>query len=215
MKHRNRCGGRSLRRDGRSSKEPNKRILILCEGKNTEPHYFLTLVKSKRTTTIELEVDPNRGVPTTLVKRAIERKKLSDRRGGDPRDKFDQIWCVFDVDEHPNLSETLQLAKANEICVALSNPCFEIWVLWHFQDHTRYDHRDDILQHCKGHIPNYNKKVSYDALKDRYEDALRRAKNVEAKHQGDGNEITANPSTSVYKLTERLLKGSWDEQCYE
>jgi hypothetical protein len=45
---------------------------------------------------------------------------------------------VVDVDDHINLPKALDLAVRNEINVAVSNPCFELWMYWHYSDHTAF-----------------------------------------------------------------------------
>lgn len=40
----------------------------------------------------------------------------------------------MDVDEHANLERACVGAARSGIDVAVSSPCFEIWLLWHFQD---------------------------------------------------------------------------------
>ena len=52
-----------------------------------------------------------------------------------------RIWCVFDFDEHPNLSQAITEAAQSGIDVAVSNPCFELWLVLHLQDQTAYTTR--------------------------------------------------------------------------
>jgi hypothetical protein len=56
---------------------------------------------------IDLEILAG-GTPKTLVERAVKRKREADttaKKSGDPNSRFDEVWCVFDVDEHPFLPE--------------------------------------------------------------------------------------------------------------
>lgn len=76
------------------------------------------------------------GVPKTVVELAVKLKKESEgqaRRRRDVNLRYDHIWCVFDIDEHPFVPEARQQARDNRIDVAVSNPCFELWLLLHFQ----------------------------------------------------------------------------------
>jgi hypothetical protein len=46
--------------------------------------------------------------------------------------EIDEFWCVFDVEwprNHPGLLEAVQQAQANGIYLAISNPCFELWLM--------------------------------------------------------------------------------------
>src|SRR5271156_3507691 len=123
----------------RPFREVKRRILIICEGEVTEPKYFNDLRHLTRSL-IELSIEPG-GTPKTLVERAVDLKKAAARdakRGKDENLKFDVVWCVFDVDEHPYLAEAQQQARVNGIKVAVSNPCFELWALLHFQEQHAY-----------------------------------------------------------------------------
>jgi hypothetical protein len=51
--------------------------------------------------------------------------------------KFNNVWCVFDRDPSRDktaqrFNNALQLAAKENIKVAYSNECFEIWYLLHF-----------------------------------------------------------------------------------
>ena len=56
---------------------------------------------------------------------------------------FDEIWCVFDTDQHPNLAQAINEAGQSEIEVAVSNPCFELWLVLHSQEQTAFIDRHD------------------------------------------------------------------------
>src|ERR1700683_1611038 len=117
----------SLRRR-RSSRQPRARFLIVCEGQVMEPLYFND-VRLAEHGIIKLEIVPG-GVPKTVVELAVELKEQSERdvrRHRDENLRYDHVWCVFDVDEHPLVPEAKQHAQANSINLAVSNPCFELW----------------------------------------------------------------------------------------
>lgn len=105
-------------------KEAKQRILIVCEGKNTEPSYFNKFKLS--TATIK---SVGEGYNTlTLVDRA---KKLSEE------EDYDQVWCVFDKDDFPDENFNSAIFKAEKMGfkVAYSNQAFEYWLILHFDDH--------------------------------------------------------------------------------
>jgi RloB-like protein len=97
-----------------------KTIVVFCEGLVSEHDYIKglkSLPEIRGSTAIQIEIDPDQGVPLTLVQRA--RDRIRD-------DEVDECWCVFDVEwprNHPNLPEAVQLAKAHGIRLAISNPC--------------------------------------------------------------------------------------------
>ena len=186
---------------------PRPRILVVCEGEQTEPGYLHSLRITEKIRLVEIEIVEAAGVPKTIVELAVRKKREAEKRAtreGDSSQRYDEVWCVFDVDAHPNLAEALQQADANKIHVALSNPCFELWVLLHFQNQTAWIDRRAALSACRVHIRNYNKKVSYAETRDRYPDAVARAQALDAQHRRN-SQAGENPTTWVYKLTERLL----------
>jgi hypothetical protein len=47
---------------------------------------------------------------------------------------FDRVICAIDRDAHPNFDEALQLARnSDKVDVCVSYPCFEFWLLLHFE----------------------------------------------------------------------------------
>jgi len=81
-------------------RSPQARFLVVCEGTRTEPGYF----KQKRhldRSLVELEVISG-GVPKTLVERAVAIKRAARK---DPNLDYDEVWCAFDIDEHPFVPE--------------------------------------------------------------------------------------------------------------
>lgn len=190
----------------RARLEPRPRILLVCEGTKTEPEYFSGLRRQEEVQLVEIVIGDSGGAPKTLVERAVKLKKNAAKDAKRERDdnlRFDEVWCVFDVDEHPKLHDALQQARDNSISVAVSNPCFELWMLLHFRDQTAHIHRDDARHACGEHIPSYDKSGSYAILRNGYDEAVRRAVALDRRHAQIGEE-GSNPSTWVYRLTERL-----------
>ena len=110
----------------------------------TEPEYLGDLRNRARSPLVQIEIDAAGGTPKTIVERAASRKKESQRLARKREDsslRFDEVWCVFDVDQHPNFAEAKDQARDNGIRLAVSNPCFELWLLLHFTDHRAYIER--------------------------------------------------------------------------
>ncbi len=195
---RNRGYERSL--DTRSIRE---RILVCCEGKKTEPNYFL-----KFPIDIELvEIDINGGVNTiALVNDAVARKDNAEK-GGRPHN---QVWCVFDRDEFPpdHFNQAISKATENQIRVAYSNPCFELWYYLHFH---YIDTAIDRNKYC-GKLSHWMKKKykkndgdMYSFLKHKQQKAINNAKKLRNSYY-PCNPERDNPSTTVYLLVETLNK---------
>jgi len=188
----------------RPRRQPKPRFLIVCEGTVTEPRYFNDVRHIERSL-IDLQIEPG-GTPKTLVERATERKREADgkaRKLKDDNQKYEEVWCVFDIDEHPLIPEAKDQARANRVELAISNPCFELWVLLHFQDQRAHIARGKVQHLCRRHMRNYEKELDYETLRPKYSGALKRAEDLERWHDSRGT-VGANPSTTVYRLVERI-----------
>ena len=106
------------------------------------------------------------------MKREAEKEARGQR---DDNLKYDEVWCVFDVDAHPHLPDAKQKAEANRIKMAISNPCFELWLLLHFQDQRAHIERDQVQSACRGHMPRYVKEVPFELVFPHHQEAVERA----------------------------------------
>ncbi|MFK3980903.1 RloB family protein [Micromonospora sp. NPDC050397] len=133
--------GRDRHRRGSSLKRkvairsPRRTFAIFCKGERTEPEYLEALrrepaVRDVAAVDLRIETDHGGSVPLTLVRIAMEAQERARREEGE----VDEFWCVFDVEwpkNHPGLPEALALAQRHGIKIAVSNPCFEPWLILH------------------------------------------------------------------------------------
>jgi hypothetical protein len=181
---------------------------MFVEGERTEDGYFKHWGRRLRNEVI-VNVHEFNGPPLPLVERAVSEQKAEryDARHGRGQ-PHDEIWCVFDVNSHPKLPEAIQLAVQHGIEVAVSNPCFELWLILHYQDQTAHI-GSGPAQKWAQELLKCKKVLTEAALKDleaRYEHAVKRARALDAKHEGDGSSPRSNPSSEVWKLVERIRK---------
>jgi hypothetical protein len=189
----------------RPRRQPKRRILIVCEGRRTEPAYFEDL-RIKFRAVVEVRVEPAGPTPKPLVERAVRMKKEAERDARARRDSFllyDEVWCVFDIDQHPRLPDAQQQAKANSISLAISNPCFELWALLHFQEQSGFLKGRTARARLKKHLPRYDKVLPFESLDPHYLTAVARAQRLDRRCEEAGCPGD-NPSTGVYRLTERI-----------
>jgi len=144
-----------------------------------------------------------------LVQRAIKRREDDSRasRRGEGR-PYDEVWCVFDVDDHPELPRAVDLARRHDIRLAISNPCIELWFVLHFEDQTAYVERGAIQMRSK-RLLGCEKALddsAFGRLEERIDDARRRAQGLDAKHELDGSAPGSNPSSGVWKLVESMKR---------
>ena len=110
---------------------------------------------------------------------------------------------MFDVDEHPKIPDARQMATANGIHLAISNPCIELWLLLHFRETPGMINRGKAKQLLKDYLPNYDKKIDYKDYEKGYSAAVIRAE-VACLAADAASEIDRNPTTTVYLLTEQI-----------
>lgn len=182
---------------------------MLCEGKNTEPQYIKGFKRWCRNPLVDVEIAPDHGVPRTLVERARDLAKEAKERARREQDdnlSYDEVWCVFDRDEHPHVDDACQMARDNDIEIALSNPCFELWLLLHFRESPGLQNRWDVVRMLKKFVPGYDKHVDFDVYASGYEAAVVRARRLDEAARTDGEE-DRNPTTGVHRMTESIREG--------
>lgn len=200
-----RDGGRPLRRRA-AFRDPLPRILVVCEGEVTEPEYVDGFRLAHGATTVYVDVRSPGGDPRALVERAVWlRKAAADdaRRSRDPNLAYDEAWCVFDVDEHAHAETARHLAAKEGVHLAVSNPCFELWLLLHFADCAAHVTASQAGRLLRKHLPRYDKHLRFEDLANGYADAVIRAETL-ARRGTDTGDAGGNPSTGVYLLTERI-----------
>jgi hypothetical protein len=189
--------------------EARTRILVLCEGAVTEAGYLKDFISEFKDSLVQVEIDSQGDVPVKLVARALKRRNQADLQANRLQDEFlryNEVWCVFDVDEHSHLSEVRAQAQNNDIHLAVSNPCFELWALLHFGDHAAFISRKEAKSLLRRHLPRFRKALPFGRLHPGYLTAVRRAKELDRQRERS-NDPGGNPSTGVYRLTERIREG--------
>ena len=200
----NRGPHRSVKRRP-SRRSPQKRVLVVCEGEYTEPRYFESLRNRLQLST--LVVKATKGVdPRTLVNIAKDENQREKRNG----EQFDSVYCVFDRDSHSQFEEASNMARARGFKLARSWPCFEFWLLLHFEcvrapyaQSGSASPCDACIDDLRKHLPGYNKgnQTTFDNLWPLLEAAIANGYKAAA-DAADTNE--RNPSTEVHELVVHL-----------
>lgn len=196
---------------GKAKRAPYAKVLIVCEGEKTEPHYFNGLKDHYGLNSANVEICGDCGSdPLSIIRQAKQRY----REEKDAGDAFDKVYCVFDKDAHTHYTQGLDVirgATPKGVYIAITSvPCFEYWLLLHFNYTTRpYDTLtgnsscNQVLTELRGYIPNYAKGASdtFPALIGKLDfaknNAARAIREAEANH-------TDNPTTRVHELVEFL-----------
>lgn len=72
------------RRPARVDRRP--KVLVVCEGKVTEPGYFKAFIQDHEIRLVEVRIVPSAGVPKTVVEFAVQEKKEAQRMARRERD---------------------------------------------------------------------------------------------------------------------------------
>jgi hypothetical protein len=187
-------------------RDPKPLVLIVTEGAVTEPDYLKGFVKSCQNPRVRIEVKEAAGVPRTVVEIAKEKKRAAEnlaRRHEDENLRYDKIWCVFDIDQHPRISDAKEMARNNGMEVAISNPCIELWLFLHFSEPPGCIDRHEMQSRLKQHIANYDKHVNYSDYANGHDDAAKRARRLDDVAEEVG-EPGRNPTTGMWRLTDSI-----------
>ena len=201
---------RAVRRISRGApvRSPALRIVVFSEGKVTEPSYLKDFDRlhgdqsSARLVPIGVGGDPR-----AVVERALEESKKLKR---DSLGSRDTVWAMFDRDEHPRFDEAKNMAHGNGIRLAISNPCFELWGILHYQEYDAPLDRHECQRKLGELCPSYSNKKGKifddsEVIESKYRDAVGRAENSLTRRREEGNP-EGNPSTTVHRLTEHILE---------
>jgi hypothetical protein len=170
---------------------------VVCGGKRTEPDYFRGLKGYLRNPAVQVKVRAKGCAPEELVRYA---RSIAPEEA----DEFDEVWCVVDADEYDLEAAAALVAKPN-VRLAVSNPCFELWLLLHHQDRTAHlrDARA-VLRQLTLLLPEYQKNgLRFADFAAGLPDAIRRAECLDP----TGNDHGRNPSSGVWRLVRRMVDG--------
>lgn len=211
--------GDEQQRSRRRQREVFKKVLIVCEGKETEINYFNNFKQELRNNNIKvIPVHLDHTNADGIVNDAID--KMKDPGNPVSIDEGDSVWCVFDSDKNSieQLGRAIGLANQHKIKIAFSNPCFEVWYLIHFQYSTApLANCNAVIAKFKDipELQNYEKtRCIYQSLKALQETAITNADNLITFHKGLNHQQLSkdsDPSTGVHKLVKYLneLKTSY------
>lgn len=185
-------------------------VLIVGAGRGTEPNYFRALSRQESVAgrfTVTVKKGPGQSTDRVVAWAAeiMQRER-----------KYDEVWCILDVEDRQHrsaLQKALDTAREHKIEVCLSNPCFEVWLLAHFERvHKAFGSCDGVLPHLnrqwRKHFKRDYKKNDEDIfrkLSPFVNNAISNAKWVRKKYHDSTKEVLdCDSSTDVYRLVEHL-----------
>ena len=188
-----------------ATRTPRKTVAVWCEGSRTEPLYLSALksepeVRDVAAVDIRIQEPSEGAVPLTLVSRAVDQRKRALAEEGE----IDEFWCIFDVEwplNHPNLQQALDLAQGNGIRVAVSNPCFEVWLAFHFTPHAGFLSNHDAKALLRQYEDRPDKGLDSSLYMLHRSAARRTAAKLDAMHAKNGTIFPHNnPSSGMHSF---------------
>jgi hypothetical protein len=188
--------------DRKHDRRSAKLFVIATEGKDTEKQYFEMFGSRKVKVEILATGDDNKSAPEYVLERL---DKFKDRYGFS---EDDELWLVLDVDRWVKKNQLIAVcpqARQKGYQLAISNPCFEIWLCLHFRDlHPEDKTCKHFEARLKADLGGYNKSnLDVSAYKPNVKSAIERSQSLDL----NLNEYwTSQLGTRVYKLVERILQ---------
>ena len=209
-------------RERREAFRDARLIVIAAEGKDTERIYFKALAKEYTNPRVHVHIlersvdEQNNSSPEHVL------KQLNDYKSQYELEADDEIWLVVDKDRWTEAMLSRVATECSQevaMHMALSNPCFELWLLLHIEDAASLTPEEQMLwmenrRKSKNADPYLKVRLrqkmgsyhesSYDALSliAHIEDAIERAKTL------DKNPTDRWPQTlgtRVYLLAESVM----------
>lgn len=183
------------RREARETRRASyARILIVSEGSKTEPMYLEEIRAAHRLHSANVEVQPGElgTAPIQVVKYAKQLFEEGDLYKGIRPRSFEQVYAVFDRDDHQSYFNALDMAKSLDsklrndcgqpvsFRAVASVPSFELWLLLHYENIQAPIDRREVMERLKQHIPGYDKGAggSFAITRDLLETATERAQTL-------------------------------------
>lgn len=193
---------------GRKTDVRTARVFVVaCEGEQTEAIYFNALAEGlRRVRVISLPAFDGLSAPEQVIERlndfADKQGVLKTTTGGG------ELWMVFDVDHYfaPNhvgaTHRVLDEATRRGYQFAISNRCFEVWLLGHFEEVAPHGSVDELTVRLRVHLGGYQKnRLSFEKFRPHISAAMQRAKNADvAPHEREPE----HPGSRVYRLLEAM-----------
>lgn len=195
--------GRGGRRIG--TRELRKTIWLVVEGEKTEKLYFNEIRKRADLTATEIKVEPCKKGTSPIQIVESGHKLLSQ-----DFPQIDEVWCIFDKEAKKyerNFKFALEMAAqpvptGKRLRCAVSNPCFELWILLHFVKTDKpFSNCRDVLADLKKEAPLYTK-----SSRSEIEKICKEVSKAVEHARWLRNRNVACPSTDVDLLIGSLLK---------
>lgn len=188
---------------------PLRRSIALVGDGQTEAYYFADLRDTDRPDDLYIKPEFPRkyGGFAHILNRGIE---LTE--------DYAEVYALIDMDaiiaqgQQAVYRAHKQRAQAAGVVVFEQNPCFEVWLLLHFEQTGRaFGNCDEVIDRLRRHIPDYTKSMRYQTAKRLYQSyrhlisgaAIPNARRLENRREERGEQF---PRAEVFKFFETVYK---------
>ncbi len=176
-----------------------KLIIVATEGQKTEKRYF-DIFKTLKIQVRIIPAEDNLSAPEHVLKK-LDKYKNDYQIGGN-----DELWLMTDIDRWGNkkLSEIARLCIQKGYQLAISNPCFEIWLFLHISeiDNQEITSCSSVKKLLKNLLGNYNSSnLDIEVFRPYVNNAIERARNL---HTSQTERFPSSIGTHVYKIIEKI-----------
>ena len=175
------------RRKSRQTKQLKQRYAVFTEGLVTESQYLEMLLKHLRPRHATFSIKPIGKDPSRV---------LTEYRKAEQRGDFDRAILVVDVDQHHKLDTVLwERRSSTAVDAIVTNPCFELWLLWHTTDRRGYAETRECVRLARSHNLMKDKDLSAKFPIASFPEAAKRAQ--QAWSELAPNKKGPNPSSAM------------------
>ncbi|MDL5487133.1 RloB family protein [Microbacterium wangruii] len=185
---------------GKAHRAPRTTFLVVCGGRETEIQYVDYLKNHLHLQAVTVKRRGSGETPEKLVKQA----SLDS-------DSFDHVWVLCDVDNFQRQIVTAdRMASRGGVNLAASNPCFEVWIMWHkekgFSPGLGIREAQDRASSLGLTTGKHKKDLKIDELMGRYSAARDNAQHARELHARSGLALPENvPASDVDLLVNAIL----------
>ncbi len=184
-------------------------FVVACEGEHTETLYFNALAEVlRRVRVLPLPALEGLSAPEQVIERL---KEFADKCGLSVLDETTgggELWMVLDVDRWfaPNrfhaTNRVLDEAARRGYNVAVSNKCFEVWLLFHFEEVAPHSSVQELEERLRLYLGGYAKnRLNFEKYRPQIAQAVQRARDADIAPQ---QREPAHPGSRVYRLIEAM-----------
>ncbi|MEZ4888515.1 MAG: RloB family protein [Chitinophagales bacterium] len=176
-------------------------FVIVAEGEREDAYFKWFHEKNLRISVEIVMREENKSAPKHFLERL---DKYIDSTGWREKDG-DLVWFVLDVDrwERKEIEDLrIHCEQKNNWNIAISNPCFEVWVIFHLQ--KEIEDKGEMPKDLKHLIPQLIQGgFNLENICPLIETATENAKNADA---NSAHHFPYRMKTKVYQLAEQMLE---------